>query len=254
MIRRWSYVKGTNVDCFEFSRLERRSRMRVFRTSVSYKKFIHKVTKFRRKAVARIKHKTNWVLYNNVIKLWTRDFAFNKHYAKFQYCNKVLLNNFLSYDFNFIKNRSEALFSNFNFILSAWSRKSYFYFRPWGSVPFKNAPITFAWCSDTPDFDKSVVPAYYSWNDQLFPANVSVSADYDINDFFFAVFGIFLKKNIEFRKLLNVLFYFKLNFKNVKWFCFCNFITLENMFASLLQKEGRIFTAALWIYKKNLEN
>lgn len=216
MIRRWSYVNGESADCSEFSCFERRSRIRAFRTSVSYKKFIHRVTKFRRKAVARIKHKTNWMLYNNVIKLWTRDFAFNKHYVKFQYYNKVLLNNFLSYDFNFIKNRSEALFSNFNFVLSTWSRKSYFYFRPQGYTPLKNAPIAVAWCLDTPDFDKSVVPAYYDWGNQLFPANIAVSADYNLNDFFLVILEIFLKKNVELKKLLSVLFYFKLNFKNVK--------------------------------------
>jgi len=67
---------------------------------------------------------------------------FNKLYLKYQFFNKIFINNFYFYNFNFIKNRNENHFYNFNFYFSTFTKKGYFYFTNKNLI--KNSPICIA--------------------------------------------------------------------------------------------------------------
>mgnify|MGYP001289333905 CR=1 FL=1 len=56
-----------------------------------------------------------------------KDYLFNKNFSKNQFFNKIFINNFFFYNFNFIKNRNENFFYNFNFYFSVLINKSYLY-------------------------------------------------------------------------------------------------------------------------------
>ena len=135
---------------------------------------------------------------------------FNRHYAKFQYFNKIFVNNYIFYDFNFFKNRNDNYFYNFNFFFSIFSKKSFYYFYNHHFKHVKNSSLNFAWFTEEPTNTKLIVPYYFLSDDYLYPIdqykNLNFAFD-QILDFFFV---LFLKKNIELRKIITLLFYFKI--------------------------------------------
>ncbi len=209
MIRRWSCIINLNQNFYFKNKFITRHKINLFKTSVNFKRFTFKMTKFKRKALIRLKHRTNFLLYINIIKLWVKDYLFNKNFSKYQFFNKIFINNFFFYNFNFIKNRNENFFYNFNFYFSVFTNKSYLYFYNKSSF-YKNTPLTLAWFNKIPVFNNSIVPVFFKWENYFFPYNNSTPSYYDFNIIFDEIFNIILKKNIEFRKIFILLFYNKI--------------------------------------------
>jgi hypothetical protein len=217
MIRRWSCLITLNNNFNDCSFFKKNHKTNVFKNSVNFKRFSFKSTKLKRKSLIRIKHQSTLLIYTNVIKLWTKDYIFNKNYIKSQFYKNIYINNFIFYNFNFVKNRSENFFYNFNFIFSTFTNKNYYYFFNNNLINLKNSPITTAWYLFNPINTSSIIPVYSNWDNQLFQFNINKSYTFEISDLFDSIFFIILKKNTEIRKILILLYYFNiLQFKKVK--------------------------------------
>lgn len=212
MIRRWSCLININNNFNEFNFFKKKHKINLFKNSVSFKRFNYKFTKFKRRSLIRFKHKSNWLIYTNVIKLWIKDFKFNKNYLKYQFLNKIFINNFFFYNFNFTKFKKENFFYNFNFIFYVFTKKtnSYFFKNPINYVSYSS--LSQAWLNH---FNLNITtPVLYSSWDNLY---YNKTQNFDFNDIFDIFFNILLKKNIEIRKILILLFLNNItNFKKVK--------------------------------------
>ena len=217
MIRRWSCLININNNFNNYNFFEKNYKINIFKSSVNFKKFTFKFTKFKRKSLIRLKHRSNWLIYTNIIKLWIKDYLFVKNYLKYQFLNKSFLNNFFFYNFNFIKNRNETFFYNFNFIFSTFSNKNYLYFSKNKIIFIKNSPLFSSFFNNEPNVNNSIIPVYSSYENHLFPYINSKNNNFDIQNLFDLFFSINIKKITEIRKILSILFFFKLStFKNVK--------------------------------------
>lgn len=210
MVRRWSHINEVNNAFFSAARFEMRCTVNIFRNSVFYKKFVFKITKFKRKSIARLKHKSNWLIYTNVIRTWINDYTFNKHYLRFQFYNKIFVNNFFFFNFNFSKMRNESFFFNFNFFFATWSRKSYFYYNYNAFRYIKNSNITFGWFTKPPVTGNSVVPVYGEWDGNFYPTNLNKNLEFNFDNIFDFFLTVFLQQKFEIRKILILLFYYNL--------------------------------------------
>ena len=211
MIRRWSCLINITNNFSNNNFFFLKYKINLFKTSVNFKRFTFKLTKFKRKAFIRLKHRSNFLLYTNVLKFWIKDYLFNKHYIKYQYFNKIFINNFFFYNFNFIKNRNENFFYNFNFYFSILTNKTRFYFYKKPSF-YVNTPLFLAWFLNNPSISNSVIPVYNQWDNSYFTYKTPSINDifFNFNIVFSDLFNIFLKKNVEIRKIFILLFYFKI--------------------------------------------
>jgi hypothetical protein len=209
MIRRWSCLISINNNFINEKKFFQKYKINLFKNSVNFKRFTFKLTKFKRKSFIRLKHRSNFLLYTNILKFWVKDYLFNKNFNKYQYFNKIFTNNFFFYNFNFIKNRNENFFYNFNFYFSTFTNKNFFYFN--NKLPFyKNTPLFLAWFLKSPNTNSSVIPVYSQWDHSFFNYKDFSEFSYDFNSLFNNFFDIFLKKNVEIRKIFILLFYFKI--------------------------------------------
>ncbi len=208
MVRRWSCVINIkNNFSFKNNFFFKNYKIEIFKNAVNFKRFSFKFTKFKRKSLIRIKHKTNFLIYTNLIKYWVKDYMFNKNYVKYQYLNKIFLNNFYFYNFNFTKNRNESFFYNFNFIFSTFLNNKFFYFNKYLFSNFKNSSLTTAWYVSNPHINFSVLPVLSSWESTLTPFNELKNKNFNFNTLFDIIFSMNLKKIIEIRKILIIMFY-----------------------------------------------
>lgn len=209
MVRRWSYLNEINKDFRRFNVFEKRHKISNFKVSVNFKRFTFKITKFKRKALVRLKHRSTFLLYTNIVKLWSKDYLFNKHLARFQCYNKVTYSNFFFYNFNFTRNRSESLRHNFNFFFSVLSKKVFKYYHPASFSYFKYSPIVFAWSYKTPSLNNTTVPTCSEWDDCFYPFYPEKKSQFNFSEIFNLFPDLILKKTIEIKKILLLLFYFK---------------------------------------------
>ena len=211
MIRRWSCLITLTNNFPNNSFFFLKYKINLFKNSVNFKRFTFKITKFKRKSFVRLKHRSNFLLYTNVLKFWIKDYLFNKHHVKHQYLNRIFLDNFFFYNFNFIKNRNENFFYNFNFYFSILNNKTYFYF--FNKKPFyKNTSFFLGWFIQKPFLNNSLIPVYNYWDNSFFNYSIpqNVNSDFDFNIIFNNLFDIFLKKNIEIYKIFILLFFSKI--------------------------------------------
>ena len=211
MVRRWSYI---NLFNFEEKKknsffLKKSYKLTIFKKSVSLKRFNKKYTKFRRKAFNRLKHQSNWMIYHNVFKFWSKDYLFNKNYARRQYFEGFFLNNFLFFNFNFIKNRNINTFYNWNFYFFNFSKKTFFYFykHKFSHLNLKNSTITKGWYFSTIDSNNLAFPIYSEWDKNFFPIG-SGKQFFNLNFFFETLNLLLIKKLNEYYKILVLLYFF----------------------------------------------
>lgn len=121
-------------------------------------------------------------------------------------------NNILAYNFNFIKIRYDEFSYNFNFFINIWTKKSHnYFFKSTSLVYFKNTNYTHVLAYDEPVFNNSVVPAFYEWDNTLYPYKPIFNEK--INDMFFfddiinVCNDIILSQIVEIRKIITLLFY-----------------------------------------------
>jgi len=118
MVRRWSHINGLNNTFFfnaSFFFLKKKYKFLNFKSSVSLKRFNKKYTKFKRKALTRLKHINNWNLYHNIFRYWSNDYRFIKKVFRFQYFKNIFLTNYYFYNFTFIQNKN-VLLNPWNFL------------------------------------------------------------------------------------------------------------------------------------------
>jgi hypothetical protein len=117
MVRRWS-----RINCFNFhfknkkiALFKKNAKIRIFKLTVSTRKFYKKYTKFRRKAFNRIRHKNNWLIYSNIFKFWCFDYLNTKSlYRRFWLINSYKYS-FVVFNWSSVKNTNLSLFYNYNY-------------------------------------------------------------------------------------------------------------------------------------------
>lgn len=220
MIRRWSHINNFNAIFFNFKKIDKFFKIFIFKNTVNYKRFTFKITKFKRKPLVRIKHKSILLIYTNIIKSWSKDYIFNKHCARFQFYNGIHSNHFYFYNFNFIKNRNEHYFYNFNFIFVTFSKKAYFYFNvnPYPLISYSS--LTLAWFNDKPFIEKSVIPVYQIRDNDLTIWSQDFKKHVYLTYFFESFYFTFLQKSAEINKILIILFFLNTNLETLIFFVF----------------------------------
>lgn len=210
MVRRWSYINffnfHENKNSFHF--FKKTFKINVFKKSVSLKRFTKKYTKFKRKAFNRLRHQSNWMIYHNVFKFWSKDFLFVKNYSRYQYFDGIFINNFIFFNCNFFKNKNINIYCNWNFYFFNFPKTTlnYFYFFKNAPLNVKNSPISKAFFLNEIKTDDLAFPAYSEWDHVFYPFYLK-NKKFDF-DFTFKILNFFLIKNLlEYYKLL-VLFYF----------------------------------------------
>ena len=205
MIRRWSCIINITNNFSNFNQFNKLHKIILFKSSVNFKRFSFKITKFKRRSLMRLKHRSSFLIYTNIFKYWVKDFMFNKLYLKYQFFNNIFINNFFFYNFNFIKNKSESFFYNFNFIFTTLTNKKFFYFSHKKSL-IKNSPLIVAWFVLKPDFNVTVLPIYNNFQNSYFPYQEHFNVNFNLNEIFDLFFKLFLKKNIEISRIISLLF------------------------------------------------
>ncbi len=224
MVRRWSCIINISNSFNNLNKYIIKHKVNLFKSSVNFKRFTFKFTKFKRKSLIRLKHRSTFMIYTNIIKFWIKDYIFNKHFLKYQFFNKIFIKNFYFYNFNFIKNKNDSFFYNFNFIFNNFTIKNYNFFYKNSSF-FKNAPISSSFFLNTPLLDNTILPSHSSWENNFYTVQINqkdlVLFDFDI--FFNLIFNLFTNKIIEIRKIISLLFYFNIvNFKKLSYYVFRN--------------------------------
>jgi hypothetical protein len=102
MIRRWSYLNNINHIFFEQYRLLNFVHYeQSFKMNIVFRKEINYISTISRKSWSRRKHLTNWLIYQNVLTDWSKDYLFFKKYNRFILIFQLFKNNFFSYN-NFL--------------------------------------------------------------------------------------------------------------------------------------------------------
>ncbi len=195
MIRRWSCIIDITLNFNILSQFKKTHKIALFKSSVNFKRFAFKVTKFKRRALMRLKHRSSFLIYNNIFKYWVKDFMFNKLYLKYQFFNRIFVNNFFFY--------------NFNFIFTTLNNKKFFYFSHNKSI-IKNSPLTAAWFVLKPNLSTSVIPFYLNFQNLYFSYENMSSIDFNVTEVFDIPFNLMLKKIVEIRRIVSILFFIKL--------------------------------------------
>lgn len=197
MVRRWSRINNFNIYFKNNKKLfffKKSSKFRMFKLTVSTRRFFKKYTKFRRKAFNRLRHKTNWLVYSNVFKFWSHDYLNTKTLNKKLWLLGFNQYNTLVFNFNSVKNMNTELFFNLNYhILNLNS----FFLRkvPQNSENFsfwkkyKNSSVAF---SEENFLEPTLAFTLFHYDNVFYEIteNLSFSSDYDFFSFFKTNFNI----------------------------------------------------------------
>lgn len=93
MVRRRSCLTDITFDRMDLKLFNDIQRRKIFRSSVKFKKYRFKGTKFKRRQLRKLKHKSTWPLHYNLIRYWTYDIRIVRQYARFQYHYRFFVNN-----------------------------------------------------------------------------------------------------------------------------------------------------------------
>ena len=104
MIRRWSYLNNINSIFFDqYKLLNFVHYEQSFKTNIIFRKEINQISTLSRKSWSRRKHLTNWLIYQNVLTDWSKDYIFFKKYNRFTLIFQMFKNTFFSYNSFLIK-------------------------------------------------------------------------------------------------------------------------------------------------------
>lgn len=220
MVRRWSSVNRFNFSLKnktkKFFFFKKSSKYRVFKITVSVRRFFRKYTKFRRKAFNRLRHKTNWLIYSNVLKFWSFDYLNTKTFAKKTWIAGSQQFNIVAFNWSSVKNINSDIFFNYSFnILNLnffflYNKNSFRHnlnFIFWNK--FKNISICLTEDFQTQEFDSTPSLFYY---DELFyeiPSDFNNNGLSLFNSNFFFFFetnnSITLKQSLTFYNICRYL-------------------------------------------------
>jgi len=214
MIRRWSCVIAINNNFSNSNLFKKKFKINLFKSSVNLKRASTHYTKFKRKALIRIKHQNNFLIYTNIIKFWIKDYLFNKNYLKFQFFNKIFLHNYSFFNISLIKLKNNEISNNFNFIFSNFTNKNISYFIKFKSLNFfKFLPSSVCFFDNHLIKPNCTLPSYRIYDDVLYFNNDVNFNTSDVSFIFNDVFELLLKKITEIRKILIILIFYKIKIK-----------------------------------------
>jgi hypothetical protein len=99
MIRRWSYLNNINNVFFDqYKLLNFVYYEQSFKNNIVFRKEINLISTISRKSWSRRKHLTNWLIYQNVLTDWSKDYLFFKKYNRFTLIFQMFKNTFFSYN------------------------------------------------------------------------------------------------------------------------------------------------------------
>lgn len=128
MVRRWSHLNNFNFLSVSFFFKRKFNIIRLFK-SVNFKKFVTGITLFKRRKLARWKRQSSWLLYNQIIKYWIRDYVFCKKLIKSQFLDSIFSYTIYVYDANSIKKKNPLKhFKNSIFLNALLPKMFYYYF------------------------------------------------------------------------------------------------------------------------------
>jgi hypothetical protein len=217
MIRRWSHIIYININFNKNLIFKKKFNLNLFRLAVRFKRFTFSYTKLKRKSLIRIKHKNNFIIYTSVLKLWVKHYLFNKNYLKFQFFNKIFINNYYFFNLSFIKIKNNEIKNNFNFVFFNFINKNFNYINKINLNKFFNhLPLSIAFSPFIINKDNTIYPIsnlYDSIFYNIFNIFSELNIFTTILEFFFY---LIIKKITEIKKILILLFFFKINFTKVK--------------------------------------
>lgn len=193
MVRRWSSIIKFNLN-FKLTRLElfkKFSKKRVFKLTVSTRKFYKKYTKYRRKSFNRIRHKNNWSFYWNIFKFWSQSYLNSRTFYKKYWLLNLFKYSFLSFNINSLKLTENDLFFNNNFLLLSFN--TFFNFQNnipnFNNLKFlnkKNANLFLGFIENDEFFTDAAYNNLYSCYDfyiyeNLIESNLSIQNHYNFN-------------------------------------------------------------------------
>lgn len=103
------------------------SKKRVFKLTVSTRKFYKKYSKYRRKSFNRLRHKNNSTFYWNIFKFWCQSYQNSKTFYKKYWLFNLFKFNFVTFNINSLKIIENDLFFNENYLLLSFN--SFFNFQ-----------------------------------------------------------------------------------------------------------------------------
>lgn len=213
MIRRWSCLIDINSNFNNSFLLKKKHKIKIFKNSVNFKRFSIKRTKFKRKSLVKLKHQSNFLIYTNVLKLWTKDFVYNKNHIKHQFYKKIFLINFFFYNFNFFKNKNTNIAYNVNFIFSNLTKKKYHNLQNNFNF-FKNCHISIGWSQKSPVTNQYLIPTHLYYENTFYEYTTNNLNLFNINDINNICLTLILKKLKEIKKILSILYFIKIS--NIK--------------------------------------
>ena len=206
MVRRWSRLNVFN----NFNPIYFIFKIDNFKTSVNFKKFSFKITKFKRKNLIKWKHRTNFVSNTYVFKKWISDFFFCKHWFKFQFLNNLFLHCCLvNTSLNSIVKQLPKLTNQNNFSLCHFTKKVLIYNNSKSFIEFyKNYNWNFIFLSTIKNLNS---------NEKIVPLlNLNEKCFYESQEFTDQIFifsainnfsvNLLLLNSVEIYKILNLLF------------------------------------------------
>lgn len=99
MVRRWSHLTNINLQASpSFLAFWKTYKKENFKATVNYKRFAFRFSKLKRKALARWKHQTNWLIYSNIIKHWSNDYLNSRLRFRVQALSNVFEKSMLVYN------------------------------------------------------------------------------------------------------------------------------------------------------------
>jgi hypothetical protein len=210
MIRRWSHLNEIN----NYNGIYTTFKIETFKKSVLLKKFFFKLTKFKRKNLAKWKHKTNFIGYIYIFKRWAVDFLFCKNLIKFQFINNLFFYCFLANASLNTSVRQLPCLTNINFFnLFHFTKKILIYFNTKSFIScysHYNWNFIFPVLSDNFNQNDKIIPLL-NINEKILYENKKNNDFFDLNDLINNLFfQINLFNIIEIYKILNFFFYFKI--------------------------------------------
>lgn len=211
MIRRWSCVISINNNFSNTNLFKKKFKINLFKASVNLKRASTNYTKFKRKALIRIKHQNNFLIYTNIIKFWIKDYLFNKNYLKFQFFNRIFLNNYSFFNTSLIKLKNNEVLNNFNFIFTNFTNKNMQYFIKFKIINFfKFLPASTCFFDNYLTKVNCSLPSYRVYDNILYFNSDVTSNMFDVSIIFNDVFELLLKKITEIKKILIILIFYKI--------------------------------------------
>ena len=202
MVRRWSRLNDINLSFQNFSIFNKMYKLKIFRSVVWFKRFSTGFTKLKRKAFIRMKHRSTFLIYTNVIKFWISDYFFNKKTTQFIYFFQITTNMFLTYFFISNQFKLKQFTSGINFFLI--TKKNY-------NMNIKHANLFLNWLDINAPLTPNI-PYLYSSGLELYQVtNKQTFELFNLENFF--MFN-YIQRVLEIYKIFSILYYNQINTLN----------------------------------------